>query len=216
MTGVPPQRRLGDTVNVTATTSTNPTPRNPTTRTISSPLTRRSFFGFAAGACSLLLINKTASAAPQSLLPPRRLYINQPFAAESFRDVYFANGKYIPEAMKQIQRLLRDHNDNTLHQIDPQLVDLMNRMQQTLRTDQPLSIVSGYRSPHSNATARRTDRKVAKNSFHMQGKAVDIRVQGFSVSQLRRAATSLQAGGVGTYRNRDFLHLDVGPVRTWG
>lgn len=208
MTGVPPQRRLeASTINSTATTPTKST---------SSPLSRRSFFGFTAGACSLLLINKTASAMPQSLLPPRRLFINQPFAGESFRDVYFANGKYIPEAMKQIQRLLRDHNDNTLHQIAPQLVDLMNRMQATLGTNQPLSIVSGYRSPHTNETARRTDRKVAKNSFHMQGKAVDIRVSGLSLSNLRRAAVGLQAGGVGTYRGRDFLHMDVGPVRTWG
>lgn len=208
MTGVPPQRRLEtDTVNIAATTA------NATT---TSPLTRRSFFAFTAGACSLLLLNKTAGAAPTSLLPARRLFISHPYAGESFRDVYFANGKYVPEAMARIQRLLRDHNDNTLHRIDPHLVELMHRMQQTLRTDQPLAIVSGYRSPHSNAKARRTDRKVAPNSFHMQGKAVDIRVSGFSLSNLRRAALGLEAGGVGTYRGRDFLHLDVGPVRTWG
>jgi uncharacterized protein YcbK (DUF882 family) len=208
MTEVPPQRRLeADTVSFASST---------TTTTTSSPLTRRSFFAFAAGACSLLLINKTASAAPQSLLPAKRVFISHPYAGESFRDVYFANGRYIPEAMARIQRLLRDQNDNSLHRIDPQLVDLMNRMQQTLRTDQPLSVVSGYRSPRSNEKARRTDRKVAVNSFHMQGKAVDIRVSGFSLSTLRRAAIGLQAGGVGTYRGRDFLHIDVGPVRAWG
>lgn len=213
MTGVPPQRRLS-TASVNSTTST-PTTSTPTTSTAST-LARRSFFSFAAGACSLLLINKTASAAPQSLLPARRLHINHPYAGETFRDVYFANGRYIPEAMKQIQRLLRDQNDNTLHQIDPALVELMHRMQQTLGTREPLSIVSGYRSPRTNAKARQTDRKVAKNSFHMQGKAVDIRVSGFGLSQLRRAAIGLQAGGVGTYRGRDFLHIDVGPVRSWG
>lgn len=208
MTEVPPQRRLEiDTVKIAADT---------TTATTSSPLTRRSFFAFATGACSLLLINRTASAAPTSLLPARRLFLSHPHAGEGFRDVYFASGKYIPEAMARIQRLLRDLNDNTLHKIDPQLVELMHRMQQTLRTDQPLSIVSGYRSPHSNAKARRTDMKVARNSFHMQGKAVDIRVSGVLLSTLRRAAVGLEAGGVGTYRGRDFLHMDVGPVRTWG
>ena len=207
MTGIPPQRRIStDPVDATTSLPTSTTPS----------LTRRSFFAFAAGACSLLLINRTASAAPQSLLPVRRLHINHPFAGESFRDVYFANGAYIPEAMKQIQRMLRDHNDNSLHQIDPALVDLMHRMQQKLGTREPLSIVSGYRSPHTNAKARRSDRKVARNSFHMQGKAVDIRVSGFNLAQLRRAAMGLQAGGVGSYRGRNFLHMDVGPVRTWG
>lgn len=212
MTGVPPQRRL----NIGPVDSTISASTASTTMPSASPLTRRSFFAFAAGACSLLLINRTASAAPQSLLPARRLYISHPFAGESFREVYYADGRYIPEAMKQIQRLLRDHSDNTLHNIDPRLVDLMHRMQQTLRTREPLAIVSGYRSPHTNAKARRSDRKVAQNSFHMQGKAVDIRVSGFNLAQLRRAAIGLQAGGVGTYRGRNFLHLDVGPVRTWG
>jgi len=208
MTGVPPQRRLeGKSINSAAsTTDSNAT----------SSLNRRSFFGFAAGACSLLLINRTASAAPVNLLPARRLYINHPFAGESFRDVYFVNGRYVPESMARIQRLLRDHNDNSLHRIDPELVDLMARMQQTIGDREPLSIVSGYRSPHTNAKARRSDRKVAKNSFHMQGKAVDIRVSGYSLGQLRRAASSLQLGGVGTYPGRDFLHIDVGPVRSWG
>lgn len=195
---LPPQRRLGVE--------------------IASPLNlnRRGFLGVAAGACSLLLINRAAAAAPVSLLPPRRLFITQPLAGESFKGEYFAQGRYIPDALARIQRLLRDVNDNTLHQIDPELINLMARMQRTLATTESLQIVSGYRSPLSNARARRTDRRVAKNSFHMQGKAVDIRVAGYSLGQMRRAALSLEAGGVGTYARRDFLHIDVGPVRNWG
>ena len=93
---------------------------------------------------------------------------------------------------------------------------MMARMQRTLETSEPLQIVSGYRSPATNARARRRDGRVARNSFHMHGQAVDIRVRGHSLSQLRRAALSLKAGGVGTYPSRDFLHIDVGPVRSWG
>jgi len=111
---------------------------------------------------------------------------------------------------------LRDHNDGSLPELDARLVDLMARMQRTLETSEPLQIVSGYRSPTTNARARRRDGRVARNSLHMHGQAVDIRVRGHSLSQLRRAALSLQAGGVGTYPNRDFLHIDVGRVRSWG
>ncbi|MBL8702989.1 MAG: DUF882 domain-containing protein [Alphaproteobacteria bacterium] len=198
MTGTPPQRRPLDQSNNTA--------RNPS---------RRSLFAFAAGACSLLLINKPASAA-RVLIPEKSLFITRAHAGESFRGVFWAAGQYDPDALTRIKRLLRDANDNSFHQIDTALIELMARMQRTLDTRQALEVVSGYRSPRSNAVARRSDRRVAVNSFHMQGKAVDIRVQGHSLGQLRRAAVSLQAGGVGTYRNRDFLHLDVGPVRTWG
>ncbi len=207
MTGAPPQRRL----NTQPEEITSEIFENKPT----SNLNRRSFFAFAAGACSLLLINKTATAAPIAF-PERRLFINHPYAGESFNGAYFAEGRYIPEAMVRIKRILRDHNDNSFHQIDPALVELMAQMRQTLGTREPLQIVSGYRSPHSNSVARRTDRRVAKNSFHMQGKAVDIRVQGYSLGKLRQAATALRAGGVGTYPRRDFLHIDVGPLRSWG
>jgi len=79
----------------------------------------------------------------------------------------------------------------------------------------PIQVNSGYRSPRSNAAARRRNRHVARNSLHMQGKAVDITVPGFNLAKLRRAAIELQAGGVGTYPDAHFLHLDVGPVRVW-
>ncbi|MBM3521411.1 MAG: DUF882 domain-containing protein [Alphaproteobacteria bacterium] len=197
MTEIPPQRRPLDVTLVNRT------------------LSRRSFFGLAAGGCSLLLINKSATAA-RPLFPERQLFVTRAHSGESFGGVYWIEGRYDLDALTRIKRLFRDANDNSFHQIDSSLIDLMARLQRTLDTRQPLEIVSGYRSPHSNAKARRTDRRVAANSYHMQGKAVDVRVQGRSLGQLRRAALSLQAGGVGTYRNRDFLHIDVGPVRSWG
>jgi uncharacterized protein YcbK (DUF882 family) len=207
MTGAPPQRRPQGETN----TPKSNTRHSDTTTTLS----RRSLFSFAAGACSLLLINKPASAA-RLLVPEKRLFITRTHAGETFNGVFWVAGQYDPDALARIKRLLRDPNDHANPHIDTALVELMARMQRTLDTRHPLDVVSGYRSPRTNAMARRTDRRVAKNSFHMQGKAVDIRVSGYSLSQLRRAALSLQAGGVGTYPRRDFLHIDVGPVRNWG
>lgn len=182
-------------------------------------LARRGFLGLTAGLCSLAFLGpapaKAAARASAPAAGPRRLFLVRPQAGESFKGVYHADGRYIPEAVAQIGRLLRDPNDDT-HRIDPRLIDVMARMQRTLGTAEPLQVVSGYRSPRSNALARKTDGRVARNSYHMEGKAVDIRVAGFRLSQLRRAGLSLQAGGVGTYPRRDFLHLDVGPVRSWG
>jgi uncharacterized protein YcbK (DUF882 family) len=177
---------------------------------------RRSVFALAAGLCGLLAFGSgTAQAAPRVSPTPRRLFISRPQAGESFKGVYFADGRYVPEAVARIARLMRDPHDETTR-IDPRLIDLMARMQRGLATNAPLQIVSGYRSPRSNARARSADSRVARNSFHTQGQAVDLRVDGFTIGQLRRAALALQEGGVGTYPRRDFLHLDVGPVRRWG
>ncbi|MFM8680307.1 MAG: YcbK family protein [Alphaproteobacteria bacterium] len=201
MTEVPPQRRPGQDAEAHA----------------AAPSSRRGFLGGLLAASGLLVATGDArAAAPRSLLPERRLAIVHPHAAEGFSGTYFADGRYLPEQMARIRRILRDHSDGSMPELDARLVDLMARMQSTLDTSEPLQIVSGYRSPATNARARRHDGRVARNSLHMHGQAVDIRVRGRSLSQLRRAALSLQGGGVGTYPNRDFVHIDVGPVRSWG
>ena len=177
---------------------------------------RRGFLALAAGLCGLVAFGSgTAQAAARVSQAPRRLFIARPQAGESFKGVYFADGRYLPEAVVRIGRIMRDPYDDTTR-IDPRLIDLMARMQRTLGTGEPLQIVSGYRSPRSNAQARSADSRVARNSFHTQGQAVDLRVDGYTIGQLRRAAIALQAGGVGTYPRRNFLHLDVGPIRRWG
>ncbi len=182
-------------------------------------LPRRGLLALAASAAGLIKFGAGSAVAAPARAPAasgvRRLFIARPHAGETFKGIYLADGRYLPEAVAQIGRILRDPHDDT-HRVDPRLIDLMARMQRTLGTSAPLEIVSGYRSPRSNAAARRADGRVARNSFHVQGKAVDIRVPGFTLGQLRRAGLSLQAGGVGTYPRRDFLHLDVGPVRRWG
>jgi uncharacterized protein YcbK (DUF882 family) len=177
---------------------------------------RRGVLALAAGLWGLVAFGSgTAEAAARMSQAPRRLFLSRPQAGETFRGVYFADGRYVPEAVAQIGRLMRDPHDETTR-IDPRLIDLMARLQRSIATSAPLQIVSGYRSPRSNARARSADSRVARNSFHTQGQAVDLRVDGFSIGQLRRAALALQAGGVGTYPRRNFLHLDVGPVRRWG
>lgn len=204
MTEVPPQRRPGPPAEAEGGAALPASSR------------RRFLGGFLAAAGLLVAGGEAQAAAPRRLPAERRLAIIHPQAGEAFGGVYYADGQYLPEQMALIRRILRDHDDGSLPELDARLVDLMARMQRTIDTTEPLQIVSGYRSPATNARARRRDGRVARNSFHMHGQAVDIRVRGRSLSRLRRAALSLQAGGVGTYPNRDFLHIDVGPVRSWG
>ncbi len=167
-----------------------------------------------AGAVSVFFFSKP-SAAARVVAPERRIFLTNPHTGEIFRDVYFAEGRYIPEAFRRIDRLMRDHNNDEVADIDPALIDLLARLRRKVGFAQPIHVTSGYRSPRTNAAARRRNPHVARNSYHMQGKAVDIRVPGFSLSKLRRAAIELKAGGVGTYPRASFLHLDVGPVRVW-
>lgn len=148
-------------------------------------------------------------------IPERKIFLANPHTGETFHDIYWADGGYVPDALDRLDLLLRDHNNDKVRHIHPDLIDLLARLRQRLGIAQPIQVTSGYRSPETNAAARRHNRHVARNSLHMCGMAVDIRVPGFNMSMLRRAALAMQAGGVGTYPNADFIHLDVGPVRHW-
>jgi uncharacterized protein YcbK (DUF882 family) len=147
--------------------------------------------------------------------PERKIFLANPYTGETFHDIYWADGDYISESLRDIDRLMRDHRTDEVRHIDPDLIDLLARLRQKVGFVKPIQVNSGYRSPRSNAVARRENRHVARNSLHMQGKAVDISVPGFNLSRLRRAAVELKAGGVGSYPQATFLHLDVGPVRVW-
>jgi uncharacterized protein YcbK (DUF882 family) len=110
---------------------------------------------------------------------------------------------------------LRDHYSGDVHVMDPQVIDLLSALQARLQSRRPLQIISGYRSPHTNAWLASMSDGVAQHSLHMEGKAVDVRLEGVSVRAIGRAARSLRAGGVGQYPEADFVHVDVGRVRTW-
>ena len=129
--------------------------------------------------------------------------------------VYWADGQYLPEASREIARVLRDGRTDQVHSIDHRLVDLMARLRGTLRSSEPIQVVCGYRSPETNAMLRATTEGVARNSLHMEGEAVDLRVIDRPLRYVHRVAVSLKAGGVGYYPHSDFVHIDVGPVRYW-
>lgn len=134
---------------------------------------------------------------------------------ESLKTDYWAEGDYLPDAMVNINHILRDFRTNQVLPIDLQLLDLLNSLRSTLGTAQPFQIVSGYRSPATNLNLAANSDGVAKGSLHMQGKAIDLRIEGTVLDDLRQAAIGLKGGGVGYYPKSNFVHLDVGRVRHW-
>jgi len=129
--------------------------------------------------------------------------------------VYWEQGLYLSDALQDINYVLRDHRTDEIHTIDPKTIDLMAAISRKVGANSPFEIISGYRSPQSNQQLRSMSRGVAKNSYHVQGKAIDMRLPGVSLKTLRKAALELRMGGVGYYPKSDFVHVDTGKVRTW-
>ena len=134
---------------------------------------------------------------------------------EKLSTVYWANGDYIPESLADIDRLLRDYRTGEVLSIEPRLLDTLCAIRMQLDSAEPFELISGYRSPSTNAMLRNQGHGVAENSLHIKGMAADVRVPGRSLDLLRRTAISLRAGGVGYYPASQFVHVDVGRVRTW-
>lgn len=128
---------------------------------------------------------------------------------------YFEQGRYIKDALHEINHLFRDYHDGSVHPIDPALLDQLYDLKHTLEVRKPFHIVSGYRSPATNADLRKHSDGVAKNSLHMEGRAIDIRIEGLDTRRIRNAALAMRRGGVGYYGRSDFVHLDTGSVRDW-
>lgn len=175
-------------------------------------LSRRKMLAFA-GAALVSAAAQPALASP-SILYFRRLSLYNVNTGESYSSVFWANDYYIPQALRSLDWALRDFHTNTAHPIDPRLLDLLVALQQKLDVEEPFLLTSGYRTPETNA--RLVAEGAAVNSLHMQGQAADISLRGRSLGQLHRAALSLRGGGVGYYPAHDFIHVDVGPIRTWG
>lgn len=134
---------------------------------------------------------------------------------ESFNGVYRVGDKYLPEAFERLNYVLRDFRTKEVFPMDPRVIDILSMVQARTKTSRPFEILSGYRSPKTNANLRSASTGVAKNSFHMYGQALDIRAPGIRTSALRGTAKSLKAGGVGYYPNSGFVHVDTGKVRYW-
>jgi uncharacterized protein YcbK (DUF882 family) len=146
------------------------------------------------------------------------LKLNAMHTGESISIVYRVGNVYIPEALEKLNHFLRDHRTDEVNQYDPKEFDLLHNLMTRLgKPGGVVDIVCGYRSPETNQLLREQAPQtgVAEHSQHIEGRAIDIRVPGVGTAQLRNAAQSLDAGGVGYYPKSQFVHVDVGPVRTW-
>lgn len=146
----------------------------------------------------------------------RRIRMYSGRTGESIDTVYWVDGKYIREALNEINIFMRDWRTGTAIGIDPRAIDVAAASHRMLQTNEPYLMLSGYRSPKTNAMLRRSSSGVARNSLHMVGKAADLRLKSRSVNQMYKAAVSCRAGGVGKYSRSNFVHMDCGPVRSWG
>lgn len=175
---------------------------------------RRGFLKWVAGGAGALAL--TPELLKAAVLNERYLLLYSPNTGESIRQVYWTpRDGYVREAIGQISWTLRDHHNNQVKVFDPNVLDQLYALQLQLGLGRPINVISGYRSPSTNWMLSEGSRRVARNSYHMQAMALDIRVPGGRISDLYRAARSLGAGGVGYYPRSNFIHIDSGPVRYW-
>jgi len=146
----------------------------------------------------------------------RRISMYSGRTGESIDTVYWVDGKYIRDALNEINIFMRDWRTGTMIGIDPRTIDIATASHRLLGTSEPYMMLSGYRSPQTNAMLRSRSEAVARNSLHMSGKAADLRLKSRSVNQMYKAAMACKAGGVGKYSRSNFVHMDCGPIRSWG
>jgi uncharacterized protein YcbK (DUF882 family) len=167
------------------------------------------------GALSLAGAAVMAPMAKAAATAPRTLSLLNLHTGERLKATYFEGGDYVPDALAAMNNLLRDFRTGDVHPMAPNLLDLVATLQQRLETDATVHVISGYRSPRTNAALHSRSSGVATHSLHMEGEAMDIRIPGVELAHLRNAALDLGRGGVGYYPASDFVHVDVGRVRRW-
>lgn len=146
----------------------------------------------------------------------RRIRMYSGRTGERMDTIYWVDGKYIPEAVNEINHFMRDWRTNGVKSMDLRTIDIMSAAHGMMDASEPYLLLSGYRSPQTNAMLRSRSRNVAKNSLHMKGQAADLRLSSRSVHQMAKAAAACRGGGVGKYSGSNFVHMDCGIVRTWG
>ena len=155
------------------------------------------------------------AAGDQGVAVPKRIALLNLHTDEHLEIEYFRDGVYLPEALSAIDVLLRDFRNGERHAMDPHLMDYLVGVAHTLGVDPAFSVISGYRSPQTNASLREHSTGVAQHSLHMEGRAIDVRMKGIDCTSLAAHAVDMKRGGVGYYRASDFVHLDTGAFRTW-
>ena len=190
-------------------------------------LSRRRFLGGLAAASASLLVpgvwtdiaRATASTPVGIDLPgddmPRQLTLHHTHTDQVLHVEYWRDGAYVPAALESVNHFLRDFRTGEQVCIDPHLLDVLHTLVLATGTNSPFHVISAYRSPQTNARLRKRSRGVARNSQHLRGRAIDVRLEDVATATLRDAAIALGRGGVGYYANSRFVHVDTGPVRTW-
>lgn len=177
--------------------------------------TRRSFLQ-KIGALGLGLASLSVPSVSQGRVSGKRSLAFYHLHTHQELSITYAWGQaYSPRALRRISYYLRDFRTNEMHAIDPKLLDLLWVIQQQMGCRGAYEVISGYRSPKTNAKLRRRSFGVAKKSLHMEGKAIDVRFSGVETNQIQQCAIDLQCCGVGYYAKSDFVHLDTGQYRTW-
>ena len=180
----------------------------------------------AVGGATKLVASKAALPAPAPAMPApavvtrpaadvRRLFLHNLHTGDTVKTVYWENGRYVEGALAEARHAMRDWRNGQQHDMDPGLFDIFHQLSVRLETNGPFQIISGYRSPATNAAMHARSSGVAKNSLHTLGKATDIRIEGAELRHVRRAALDLGRGGVGFYPASNFVHVDTGRVRQW-
>jgi uncharacterized protein YcbK (DUF882 family) len=188
-----------------------------TDRTGSPSLTRRGVLAaFAATTVAAAPVCANAFGFLRGAGDIRRIKMYNGRTGESLDTIYWIEGDYIKDAKREIDYFMRDWRRNETHAIDFRTIDIMAAAHNLLDVTEPYMLLSGYRSPATNAMLRARGSGVAKNSRHLRGEAADLRLGSRSVGQIARAAAACKAGGVGRYSGSNFVHMDCGPVRTWG
>jgi len=167
-----------------------------------------------AGALSFAGVGLLGGAA-KAAVTPRSLSLLNLHTGETLNATFFEDGAYLPDALSALNHLLRDFRTGDVHPIAPGLLDLVSTLSARLETREAVQVISGYRSPATNAALHERSAGVASHSLHLQGMAMDIRIPGVQLSHLRDAALSAGRGGVGFYPGSNFVHVDVGRVRHW-
>ena len=146
----------------------------------------------------------------------RRLRMYSERTGESLDSIYWADGQYIDGALSEVSFFMRDWRNGEVRNIDKRVLDIVAAVHAALDTEEPYTLVSGYRSPDTNRMLRRRSSGVAKSSRHLLGQAADLSLRSRSVDQVFQAASAVSTGGIGRYSSSGFVHMDCGPVRSWG
>lgn len=177
-------------------------------------VTRRAFLRFS-GVAALGLAGLPALARASAPAHERVLGFYNTHTGERVRATYWADGSYVASELAAVDRLLRDHRSGDVAEVDRRLFDMLYALQVASEARGDFHVISGYRSPATNAALRARSGGVARGSLHTKGKAIDIRLPNHDLADLRRAALALRSGGVGYYPRDNFLHIDTGRFRIW-